>query len=93
MALLPEAKALPLSPETQLLASCYRDYPRIFPQLRRVQLEMGFLDTMHFFQVTVGNFKAYLRPDHISFTIFEKLPHLKEFAVRLLGEPRRGWRD
>ncbi|KAH8726804.1 hypothetical protein GQ44DRAFT_612864 [Phaeosphaeriaceae sp. PMI808] len=98
-----EPESLPVDSKTQILADCYREYPRIYPQLkqyatfghglRRVHIEMSFLDTMHFFQVTVGNFKLYLQSDCISFSVYEKLPHLKEISIQLPRQPRKGWKD
>jgi hypothetical protein len=87
----------------QALADSYRQYPRIFPQLkqyatfrhaiRRIYIGMDFISSMHFFKVTIGGFDRYLYPGSISYEVFDQLPNLGEITIRLPRQPHRGWRD
>jgi hypothetical protein len=98
-----EPNALPVDHETWVLAESYNHYPRIFPHLkqyatfrhglRRICLNMGFVNYMHFFKVTIGSFGRYLHPQTISHEIFEQLPHLSDIIIRLPRQPRRGWEN
>jgi hypothetical protein len=98
-----ESNSLPTNYTTQALADCYKQYPRIYPDLtqyatfrhgiRQLYLHMNFLNYMHFFKVTTGDFACYLRPGAISHEVFEQLPHLNEIALRLPCRPRQGWLD
>jgi hypothetical protein len=95
--------SLPTDYITQAKAQCYYHHPRIYPQLkqyatfrhglRQIYLEMGFIDYMHFFEVTTGGFERYLDPGEISYKVFEQLPHVKKITLRLPRRPRQGWVD
>jgi hypothetical protein len=98
-----DTNSLPINDTTQILAHCYRQYPQIYPQLehyatfrhgiRNICLTMDFIAYMHFFRVTTGNFRKYLRPGSISFEILEQLPHLTGIAIWLPRQPQQGWLD
>lgn len=98
-----ETNSLPFDFETQTLADCYKQHPRIYPHLshyatfrhglRRIHVNLGFIGSMHFFQVTMGAFDEYLIPGDISYEVFEQLPNLNEISVRLPGQPQKGWQD
>jgi hypothetical protein len=100
---LTEPDSLPTDYTTQAKAECYYHHPRIYPQLkqyatfrhglRQIYLEMGFIDYMHFFKVTTGEFERYLDPGAISYEVFEQLPYLKKIALRLPRRPCQGWVD
>jgi len=93
----------PTGDSAKALADNYRNYPRIYPQLkqyatfrhglRHIALSMGFVAYMHFFKVNVGSFKQYLLPGSISYEVFDKLPNLKHLTFQLPRKPRQGWRD
>lgn len=96
-----DTNSLPIDYTSYALADCYKQYPRIFPQLGqyatfrhgigRVQLEMDFIAYMHFFRVNIGSFRLHLRPGSISYEIFEQLPHLSHIAILLPRKPNQGW--
>lgn len=98
-----EPNSLPIDHKTQALAYCYKQYPRIFPHLKRyavfrhglrkVHMNMDFIGYMHFFKVTTGGFERYLRSGSISYEVFSQLPHLNEVIIRLPRRPHHGWRD
>jgi hypothetical protein len=98
-----ESNALPTDHETRALADAYKHYPRIFSHLnqyatfrhglRRLCLDMDFVNYMHFFKVTIGGFGRYTHPQAISYEILEQLPHLHDIIIRLSRQPRRGWKD
>jgi hypothetical protein len=98
-----DVNSLPVDYATQALAICYRQYPRIYPQLknyatfrhglRNIYLCMDFIAYMHFFKVTIDSFKYHLRPGSISYEVFEQLPDLSHIAIRLPLQPHQGWLD
>lgn len=98
-----EQDSLPVDKHTQTLADCYRQYPRIYPQLKqyatfrhgihKISIKMDFLSYMHFFRVTAGGFERYHKPGSMTYTVLERLPNLKYIAIRLPGRPRRGFHD
>jgi hypothetical protein len=97
-----EPDSLPTDATTQARAECYHYHPRIYPQLkqyatfrhgiRQIDLEMDFINYMHFFKVTTGGFERFLAGG-ISYEIFDQLPHLDKIALHLPRRPRQGWVD
>jgi hypothetical protein len=97
-----EPDSLPTDATTQARAECYHYHPRIYPQLkqyatfrhgiRQIDLEMDFINYMHFFKVTTGGFERYLASG-ISYEVLDQLPHLDKIALRLPRRPRQGWVD
>ncbi|RYF34108.1 MAG: hypothetical protein EOO38_29720, partial [Cytophagaceae bacterium] len=98
-----EPNSLPIDDKTRALAHAYNNYPIIYPHLqqyatfaqglRRVSFYMNFLSSMHFFKVTVGGFQRYWIPEHITYEVFQQLPHLKGIEVHLPLQPKEGWKD
>ncbi|KAF1913634.1 hypothetical protein BDU57DRAFT_589267 [Ampelomyces quisqualis] len=96
-----EYNGLPTDYNTSTFADCYKLHPRIYPHLshyatfrhalRKIHLNMNLHDYMRFFKVTIGGFGRYMRPNGMSFEIFEQLPHVKEISIHLPSKPRRGW--
>ncbi|CAO2657289.1 Nn.00g034150.m01.CDS01 [Neocucurbitaria sp. VM-36] len=88
-----EPNGIPVDEKTSALADTYKRFPKIFPELkqyatlwhgiRRVSLQMGFLDYFNFFKVTVGGFERFWRPNHVDYELFEQLPHLNELIINL----------
>ncbi|EMD65697.1 hypothetical protein COCSADRAFT_114785 [Bipolaris sorokiniana ND90Pr] len=79
--------------ETWLLAEMYNHYPRIYPHLsryatlrhaiRKINLQLSFLDSMHFFKVTTGSFAQYFQRFRLDYNIFGQLPCLNEILIQL----------
>jgi hypothetical protein len=98
-----EPNSLPTNSETQALAECYKQHPKIYPHLkqyatfrhglRKIRLTFGFIGYMHFFKVIIGGFDRYLRPGSLSYEVFEQLPNLSEISLRLPLQPRQGWNN
>lgn len=98
-----DSNSLPFNFNTQYLADCYKQHPRIYPHLahhatlrhglRRIHLNLGFIGSMHFFKVTAAGFDKCLIPGDMSYEVFEQLPSLTEIAIQLPREPRQGWID
>ncbi|KAH7405839.1 hypothetical protein DE146DRAFT_779221 [Phaeosphaeria sp. MPI-PUGE-AT-0046c] len=98
-----EPNSLPFDFETQTIADYYKQHPRIYAHLthyatfrhglRRIYLNLGFIGSMQFLQVTMGRFDEYLIPGDMSYEVFEQLPNLNKISLRLPGEPQQGWKD
>ncbi|KAF2032195.1 hypothetical protein EK21DRAFT_61405 [Setomelanomma holmii] len=98
-----EPNSLPTDEKTQVLAHCYKQYPKIYPHLqhyatfahgiRKVSVYMDFLSYMHFFKVTVGGFKQYWYTQRTTYEVFQQLPCLKEIEIRLPLQPHDGWNE
>jgi len=96
-----EPYSLPVNDESQALADCYKQYPKIFPHLRqyatfrhgirRIYMDMNFFNYMQFFRVTVGGYERYQELDSVSYEVLDQLPHLTDIAIKLPGRPPGGW--
>ncbi|KAH7402716.1 hypothetical protein BKA66DRAFT_564617 [Pyrenochaeta sp. MPI-SDFR-AT-0127] len=85
--------SVPSDDRTLALAKTYKRFPKIFPQLkqyatirhgiRRVHLQMGFLNYFHFFKITIGGFDQYWRAYYVDYQVFEQLPNLTELIIKL----------
>ncbi|KAJ4374213.1 hypothetical protein N0V83_002954 [Neocucurbitaria cava] len=88
-----EPNSLPLDDNARALAATHQKYPKIFPELRqyatlwhgvrRVSLQMDFLEYFHFFKVRVGGFEKFWRLNYVDYEVFEQLPHLNEINIKL----------
>ncbi|KAJ6196696.1 hypothetical protein J3E72DRAFT_395536 [Bipolaris maydis] len=84
---------LPTTDETWTLAETYNHYPRIYPHLsryatlrhaiRKINLQLSFLDSMHFFKVTTGSFAQYFQSFRLDYGIFGQMPCLNEIRIQL----------
>ncbi|EUC34740.1 hypothetical protein COCCADRAFT_3941 [Bipolaris zeicola 26-R-13] len=84
---------LPSTDKTWQLAETYNHYPRIYPHLsryatlrhaiRKINLQLSFLDSMHFFKVTIGSFAQYFQQFRLDYGIFGLLPCLNEIRIQL----------
>lgn len=98
-----EPNSVPTDRKEEALSKCYRRFPRIYPKLARfatfrhgiqkISLGMDFLSAMNFFMVEAGGFQRFQKSRHLTYHIFERLPHLNEVVIRLPMRPRRGWKD
>lgn len=85
--------SVPVDDKTLALAEKYKHFPRIFPQLkqyatlchgiRRIHLQMSFLNYFHFFKVTTARFEQYWRPYYLDYAVLERLPHLTDLIIKL----------
>ncbi|KAF1841653.1 uncharacterized protein K460DRAFT_170891 [Cucurbitaria berberidis CBS 394.84] len=92
-----EPNSVPVDDKSLTLAKTYKRFPKLFPELkqyatlmhgiRRVCLQMGFLDYLHFFKITAGGFEQYWRSYYVDYEAFEQLPHLSELLI-ILPDPR-----
>ncbi|KAL6712357.1 hypothetical protein ACN47E_000234 [Coniothyrium glycines] len=92
-----EADSLATSDVTRHLARLYNKFPKIYPDLaryatmrhgiRKVHLQLDFLDSMHFFKVTAGEFYRFWQPFPKDYHIIGRLPHLNELIIKL-PDPR-----
>jgi hypothetical protein len=95
--------SLPVDDQSQALAECYKQHPKIHQHLeqyatfrhglRRIYMTMDFFAFMRFFKVTDGGFQRYIKPGSTSYEIFEQIPHLAEIVFELPGKPRKGWKN
>lgn len=89
----PNNASIATDDKTSMLARTYRYHPKIYPHLqqyatlshgiRKVSLQLSFLDAMHFFKVTKAGFAQYRQPHHTDYDVFERLPNLNELRVQL----------
>jgi hypothetical protein len=87
-----DANGVPTNDKTLALAKTYKQFPNIYPQLeqyaifrhgiRKICMQMDFLNYFHFFKVTAGNFEQYWKP-YLDYEGFDMLPHLKELIILL----------
>jgi hypothetical protein len=87
-----ESDSVPTNDKTLTLVKTYKQFPKIYPHLkqyatfrhgiRKVSMQMDFLNYFHFFRITAGGFKQYWKP-YLDYEVFEMLPHLSELVVKL----------
>jgi hypothetical protein len=87
-----ESDSVPTNDKTLALVKTYKQFPKIYPHLkqyatfrhgiRKVSMQMDFLNYFHFFRITAGGFKQYWKP-YLDYEVFEMLPHLSELLVKL----------
>jgi hypothetical protein len=97
-----EAYAVPMDAKSQALARTYKQHPKIYPQLkqyatlsqgiRRIWIQMDFLQYLKFFKVTARGFQQYWRTRGLDYEVFEQLPYLNELIIEL-PDPRARLRD
>jgi len=90
---LTEANSLASDDKTRELETVYKAFPKLYPHLerfatfshgiRKIYLQLSFIDALCFFKVTTGSFAQHLRPRDLSYEVFEKLPHLNELIFKL----------
>ncbi|EUC46147.1 hypothetical protein COCMIDRAFT_93661 [Bipolaris oryzae ATCC 44560] len=88
-----EPGSLPSTDEMRRLADTYKTYPRIYPELsryatfrhaiRKINFQLSFLDSMHFFKVTAGSFAQWFRNFKLDYGIFCQMPCLNEIRIQL----------
>ncbi|CAA9965366.1 hypothetical protein PTMSG1_08725 [Pyrenophora teres f. maculata] len=92
--------------KTSMLIRTYKYFPRIYPHLqrfatlshgiRKVSLQLSFMDALHFFKVETAGFAQYQQPYHLDYEVFERLPYLNELRIylpdtgdQLMDKPRQ----
>ncbi|KAF2691633.1 hypothetical protein K458DRAFT_381479 [Lentithecium fluviatile CBS 122367] len=78
---------------SSVLASQYRKFPKVYPELqrfatfkhgiRKVHLHFDFLSYLYFFKVTVDDIDRRRPEGYATSDVFEQLPHLNEIVVGL----------
>jgi hypothetical protein len=92
--------SVPVNAEEQRLARQYLNWPKVYPELsrfatlrhgiRKLQLKFNYLETLHFFKVTVGNLHEYRGDKVLTCDVFQKLPNLNNVDILL---PKEWWQD
>jgi hypothetical protein len=87
-----DGTGVPVSDKTWALAKTYKQYPKLYPQLkqyatfrhdiRKLCMQMDFLDYLYFFKVSTGGFQQYWKP-YLDHEVFDQFPHLNELRIVL----------
>ena len=85
--------SIPTDDKTRELEILYNAFPQIYPHLdrfstfnhgiRKIYLQLSFIDGLHFFKVTAGSFTQHPKPRLPNYEVFETLPHLNELIFKL----------
>jgi hypothetical protein len=95
-----EPGSIPRTPKEEMLARNYLLHPKQHPQLgrfatlrhgiRKLYLQFDFLESLHFFKISVGGLARYRSNKFKTCDIFDKLPNLDGIHLNL---PFDEWRD
>ncbi|KAI4653531.1 hypothetical protein J4E93_001297 [Alternaria ventricosa] len=85
--------SLPSDEKARELETLYKAFPKLYPHLdrfatfshgiRKIYLQLSFIDALCFFKVTAGSFAQHWMPHKPNFEVLEKLPHLNELIFQL----------
>jgi hypothetical protein len=92
-----EDDSVPVDKTTSALAQKYRNYPKMYPSLRRyatmrdgirkISIQMDFGAYLKFFKIFIGG------PHPLTYEFLETLPYLNEIVFALPGRPAHGWKN
>lgn len=78
---------------SQTLASRYKTFPKIFPELKRyatyvhgirkICLQFDFFSFFRLFKVTAGGFARMRQPHYMTCNVFDRMPHLDALIIIL----------
>jgi hypothetical protein len=95
-----QPNSVPFDSRSKALARQYLNFPKQYPHLsryatmrhgiRKMCLRLDFMETLHFFKVSVGNLAEYRGRNFMTCDIFQKLPNLDGLHIIL---PRSWWKD
>ncbi|KAI4637859.1 hypothetical protein J4E83_000677 [Alternaria metachromatica] len=90
---LTEGDSIPTDDKSRELEILYNAFPQIYPHLdrfatfnhgiRKIYLQLSFIDGLNFFKVTAGSFAQHPKPRLPNYEVFETLPHLNELIFKL----------
>ncbi|KAI4936479.1 hypothetical protein J4E85_001809 [Alternaria conjuncta] len=90
---LTEVNSLPNDDKNWELEQTYKSFPKLYPHLnryatfyhgiRKIYLQLSFIDGLYFFKVTAGSFAQHLKPRQLNYEVFETIPHLNELIFKL----------
>jgi len=90
---LTEVDSLPTDDKTWGLEQTYKSFPKLYPHLdryatfyhgiRKIYLQLSFIDGLYFFKVTAGSFAQHPKPRQPNYEVFETIPHLNELIFKL----------
>ena len=85
--------SVPSDDKDKELERLYKAFPKIYPHLdryatfyhgiRKIYLQLSFIDGLHFFKVTAGSFAQHWNPHQPNYEVFETMPYLNELIFKL----------